>query len=59
MKRSMKTVSTVSLAGVVLMFVAAHVTAQSPGAMGQGRGMGMRGGMMMEHMKMIVPTPLR
>nr|MBS0020333.1 hypothetical protein [Gammaproteobacteria bacterium] len=52
MKTSLKTASTISLAGVVLAFFTASVTAQPPGSMGQGAGMGMGGGgMMMNHMK--------
>lgn len=56
MNTSIKTASTLSLAGVVLAFFTASVTAQPPGSMGQGAGMGMGGGgggggMMMNHMK--------
>jgi Spy/CpxP family protein refolding chaperone len=51
----MKTASTLTLAGAVLAFFAANVSAQPPGMMGQGQGggMGMGGGMMMNQMKMM------
>jgi hypothetical protein len=52
MKQAMKAASTLTFAGVMLAFFAANVSAQQPpGMMGQGMGMG--GGMMMEHMKMM------
>jgi hypothetical protein len=49
--RSMKSASTLSLAGFLLALFATNVSAQPPGPMGPGRGMG--GGMMMKHMRMM------
>lgn len=51
MKGSMKAASTLSLAGVLLAFLTANISAQPPGPMGPGRGMG--SGMMMNHMRMM------